>query len=114
MVSVCPAAPAASVAGAPAAVGLALARPSPDPFGPDAGGLTASYSLPAAAQVRAGLYDLAGARVARVMDGPVTAGNHVLRWDGRADDGRPAPAGLYVIRLETAAGTRTRKIVVVR
>lgn len=30
---------------------------------------------------------------------PLTAGPHQLTWDGRGDDGEPAPPGLYALRV---------------
>jgi len=52
--------------------------------------------------------------VATLFDGRTEAGEHMLVWDGRARDGGPVGAGLYFVRLTTAAGERLAKVVVVR
>ena len=42
------------------------------------------------------------------------AGAHRLVWDGRSAERRPAPAGVYFVRVRTGAGDLSRKVVVVR
>lgn len=82
---------------------------SPDPFSPNGDGtadvLTVLVSLPAGAwQIAVSIYDALGSKVktlaAGMPAGPVTA----LAWDGRDDDGRPVPAGRYLVTMQ-AAGT---------
>jgi hypothetical protein len=60
------------------------------------------------------VYDLAGRRVTTLFDGIATAGPHTLVWDGRRADGRTAPNGVYQYTLRTAAGRRTRSLVLHR
>ena len=58
--------------------------------------------------------DVAGRPVARLADGSLEAGTHVLRWDGRRDcDGRVAPAGVYWLKVDVA-GTESRTARIVR
>ncbi|MBD3160825.1 MAG: hypothetical protein GF346_01625, partial [Candidatus Eisenbacteria bacterium] len=53
--------------------------------------------------VRASVIDVTGRQVARLARESLAAGIHVFRWEGRRDaDGRPAPAGLYWLRVEVA------------
>ena len=63
--------------------------------------------------VRVWIVDVAGRKVARLADGSFRAGRHLLRWDGRRDgDGRPAPAGVYWLRVAAAGmAPRTARIV---
>jgi aminopeptidase N len=65
------------------------------------------------AQNRATLavYDLAGRLVRTVFDGRLPGEDRLVIWDGRLDSGQVAPSGIYFVRLETAAGVDTRKIV---
>lgn len=64
--------------------------------------------------VRVWVMDVAGRRVACVCDGPLDAGTHLLRWDGRREcDGRPAPAGVYWVRVD-AEGWASRVTRIVR
>jgi hypothetical protein len=62
------------------------------------------YALGNAVAGRLTIYDLAGRPVREFALAPQTAGSHNLEWDGATGAGSPAPAGLYVCRLE-AAGT---------
>jgi len=75
---------------------FALARPWPNPA---RGALRARFALPAAAQVRARVFDVAGRVVATLADARFAPGEHELAWDGRADGGGLAPAGLYFLRV---------------
>jgi flagellar hook assembly protein FlgD len=72
-----------------------------------------AFSLPSAAHVRLGIYDLTGKQVATLMDGERPAGRSEATWDGRDHGGRAA-AGIYFVRLETPAGTRLTRVVLIR
>lgn len=52
-----------------------------------------------AEQVNLGIYDInSGALIRSIVSGPQSSGTASFGWDGRMADGRPAPAGDYVIR----------------
>jgi hypothetical protein len=61
------------------------------------------------AEVR--VIDVAGRRVATLLNGDAEAGPHSVTWNGKFDDGRIAPSGVYRCELRTAEGTRTRSLV---
>jgi aminopeptidase N len=85
---------------------LALAAPWPCPA---RGAVNLEFSLPDAAEIELAVYDLAGRRVALLADGPVSAGRHQLTWE---TDG--APAGVYLVRLNTPGAALTRRVVLER
>jgi len=58
------------------------------------------------------VYDALGRLVSSLCDDELQAGAHARNWDGRTRDGRIAPRGLYVLRLQTPGGIRTRHMVV--
>jgi ribosomal protein S28E/S33 len=60
------------------------------------------------------LYDVAGRRIVRLVDGPVTAGLHEVTWRGRDEAGRPVASGVYLAVLETAREKKTHKMVLLR
>ncbi|MBN2537742.1 T9SS type A sorting domain-containing protein, partial [candidate division WOR-3 bacterium] len=64
-------------------------------------------------RVRLAVYDASGRRVARLFDGKARPGSHTVTWDGRDDSGRRTARGVYLYRLETGAGSISRKLVVV-
>ncbi len=69
------------------------------------------YSTTGAGMADVTVYDISGRRVATLFRGRVDAGSHAATWDGRFDDGRLAPAGVYRCVLQTAAGRQARNIV---
>jgi YVTN family beta-propeller protein len=67
------------------------------------------FTLGAASQVDATVYDVMGRTVRTLARGRVLdAGLQSLRWDGRDAAGRPVGTGVYFVRLKTAGGTWTR------
>ena len=89
---------------------LSLAQPRPNPS--HAATLFA-FSLPAAGSARLEVLDVGGRRV--WSRSQVSAsGPHEWTWDGRDRAGRDAGAGLFLVRLVTAWGTRTTRLARVR
>jgi hypothetical protein len=70
--------------------------------------------LAEATVLRAEVYNLIGQRVKVLRDESVTAGRHLLLWDGYWADGRPAESGMYLLRIVASGSEVTRKIVVIR
>jgi len=83
----------------------------PNPFNPRT---QVSYELARPGPARVTVHALTGALVRVLADGPQTAGAHFAAWDGRDGRGREMPAGGYVVRIATEAGTGAVKAVLVR
>jgi len=81
---------------------------------PSRGATTFRLELPRPDRVSLDVFDVAGRPVRRVAEGSLAAGAHALAWDGRDASGRPAPAGVYFVRLRTSAGTEVGKVTRVR
>jgi hypothetical protein len=92
----------------PARIELAVA---PNPFNPRT---TIRYALPEPGPVRLEVFDLAGRRVALLVDRVLPAGRHELSWDGRDDAGRSVATGTYLLRLATGRTVEGEKLMVVR
>jgi hypothetical protein len=92
----------------PAAVGagLDLAPPAPNPA---RGAVTLRFTLATTGRVRLAVYDIAGRRVAVLVDGSLVAGAHEATWEGGG-----AGPGLYFARLEAGGSVVTRRIARVR
>jgi hypothetical protein len=73
--------------------------------------VTLRFALPRDGTVSLTVKDVGGRVVARVVDGPAAAGWHAVQWDGRDPEGRPAPAGVYMARLETPTGLVTARLI---
>jgi len=71
-----------------------------------------SFSLAAPGHVTVRVYDVAGRRVATLLNGAVTAGSHRIEWD--IADARDVASGSYVYRIESQGESVSGKIVVVR
>ena len=72
------------------------------------------YYLPVNAMARLVVYDVSGREVSRLFEGVRVEGDHEFGWDGSGRRGERLTTGIYFIRLETSAGTDTRKIVILR
>ena len=75
----------------------------PNPFNPST---ELSLFLPEAGRLRLTLHDIGGRRVATLIDEILPAGARRLSWDGRDDDGRVLPSGVYLARA-AASGSET-------
>jgi hypothetical protein len=113
VVSVNPVSPLA-VGRAAGTAGLWLESPVPSPYRPAVGALTLRYAIPRAGHVRVTILDAAGRSVARLFEGTLDAGVHALGWAGRGENGETFRTGLYLVRLQTELGERTRKFALVR
>ena len=90
---------------------LALSRPSPNP---GAGTTTLSFALPRAGRVTLAVFDTQGRRVRTLASGRFPAGVHAVRWDGADESGRRVTSGVFTCRLESEAGTRQQRLVLLR
>ncbi|MBN1482227.1 T9SS C-terminal target domain-containing protein [candidate division KSB1 bacterium] len=82
----------------------------PNPFNPNT---TITYSLDKAGPINFSIYNILGQQILSYT-AYETAGKHSFVWDGTTSLGEDVPSGLYIYRLETAAGSRTRKMFLLR
>lgn len=75
---------------------------------------TTRYTLETPTVVRISVHDLLGREVAVLGDGWMSAGAHQTSWNGAGTDGKPVPAGMYVLRLSTADARRSQSVLLVR
>ena len=91
--------------------GFFLGRNYPNPFNPET---TVEFGVGNAEWVTLTVYDMLGRAVRTLVDGPMAAGRHVSRWDGRDDAGRSAVSGVYLYRLVAGSFVETRKMLLAR
>jgi hypothetical protein len=60
------------------------------------------------------IYDATGRRVASLLNGPLSAGDHRVEWTGLDDQGQRVNAGLFFLRLKAAGKTAVHKVMLVR
>lgn len=89
--------------------GLCLVRPaSPSPF---RSSTSIRFDLGRGMPVEARVVTLTG-RVVRGLLGPgwCSAGEHELKWDGRDDQGRRAPGGVYFVQVRAGTQVSVRRV----
>ncbi len=91
--------------------GLTLAAPHPNPANPRT---EVRYTLPAPGAVWLSVYDVRGRRLRELTLGVQVPGDHAVTWDGCDAAGRDLPSGTYLLRLQTEAGSLTRKVQLAR
>jgi hypothetical protein len=96
-------------AGLPAA--LAVRSATPNPFNPVT---EIRCELPADGQVMLAIYDLGGHAVRNLLDESRSAGLFSVIWNGRDDNGRQVPSGVYFARLSAAGHESVLKLVLAK
>ncbi len=77
---------------------------------PTRGSFEARLAIPVGAAVDAAMFDASGRQLRSLVVGE----NGMLRWDGRADDGRAVGAGAYFLRVRLGGEKVTEKLLVIR
>ena len=91
---------------------LRLLPMAPNPIGASG---EIRFSLPAEGPVEVAIYDMAGRRVRAFIRGEsLSAGSHMITWDGRDDRGAVLGNGIYFVRVQAAGAVRTAKAVLMR
>ena len=78
----------------------------PNPFNPST---TIAFSVPSDGIVRLTVYNVLGQRVATLLDGPVRAGNHRVRWNAGGQS-----SGLYFSVLQIDHRVLARKMLLIK
>ncbi|MBK7141499.1 MAG: T9SS type A sorting domain-containing protein [bacterium] len=90
---------------------FALAQNYPNPFNPTT---TISYTLPRRANVILEVFNLLGQRVATLVNGEQSAGDHRVEFDASGGTSGRLASGLYFYRLEAGEIRETRKMLLVK
>ncbi len=90
---------------------LGLGRVYPNPF---TSNTNIWFSLDRAGPLEISVYDLAGRRVALLLDEYRDQGPSLLTWDGRDNAGNDLATGVYLIRIRNGERHETRKVQLVR
>ncbi|HKI44688.1 MAG TPA: T9SS type A sorting domain-containing protein [Balneolales bacterium] len=78
----------------------------PNPFNPTT---TIHYALPASGNVRLTVYNILGRKIAQLVDGRQTAGNHDIRFNASQ-----LSSGVYFYRLQVNNFVRTGKMMLIK
>ncbi|MEW5796581.1 MAG: T9SS type A sorting domain-containing protein [Candidatus Zixiibacteriota bacterium] len=83
----------------------------PNPFNPST---TIVVQMPRQAVIELEVFNILGQRVSLLAGEVLPAGVHKLLWDGRFDDGREAPSGIYFYRIRAFGISLVRKMVLIK
>jgi hypothetical protein len=83
----------------------------PNPFN---AGTVFSYSIDRTMQVRMKIFGIRGEEIARLVDGTQMPGDYRVPWNAKTSNGQSLASGWYVCRLETPAGYKTQKVLLLR
>ncbi|MBM3317481.1 MAG: T9SS type A sorting domain-containing protein [Candidatus Eisenbacteria bacterium] len=84
---------------------------APNPFSRDT---VIRYQLPQASDVTVAIYDHGGRLIRHLASAGRAAGPHALRWDGRDEEGRTVPSGVYLYKLRAGSSSHEGRMVVLR
>jgi uncharacterized repeat protein (TIGR01451 family) len=83
----------------------------PNPFNQKT---TISYQLPEDVSVLLTVYNILGQEIRTLVDKPQMAGHYSITWDGKSNQGRVTPTGVYYYLLVTEKYRDVRKMVLLR
>lgn len=91
-------------------------RFSLEPAYPNPFNATTNFTLNIAelANVKLVVFNLLGQEVATVLNRELTAGQHRVLWEARADNGTALVSGVYFVQMETVGHVDVQKIVLLR
>ncbi|MCG3118726.1 MAG: hypothetical protein ALAOOOJD_00982 [bacterium] len=90
---------------------FALEQNYPNPFNPST---NLRFELPKAAIVTLSIYNSLGQEVRRLINGQTPAGYHTIVWNGKDQQGRVLPSGLYHYRLQAGDYVATKKMILAK
>jgi hypothetical protein len=88
-----------------------LSQNFPNPFNP---ATQIRFELPKAALVTLAVYNSLGQEVRRLINAQKPAGYHTVVWNGRDQQGKPVPSGIYHYRIQAGDFVATKKMVLAK
>ena len=88
-----------------------LSQNNPNPFN-ETTSITFELSAPSYVSVR--IYDMTGRVVHTLTEAPAEAGVHSLAWDGKDDNAKDAPSGIYFYKLTAGRFDGAKKMTLIR
>lgn len=73
-----------------------------------------SYQLATRGRVSLKVYDAAGRLVSPLAEGTMEPGYYSVNWDGRDDNGRKVPAGVYFVRMNVGNYQQVQKTILLK
>jgi hypothetical protein len=83
----------------------------PNPFNPET---QIRLDVPLSTTAQLQVFDIQGRLVRTLLDGSISAGAHMLSWNGRDDAGQAVGSGVYFYRFRSAQYTASHKMLLVK
>ena len=83
----------------------------PNPFNPTT---TIKFSLPEASFVTLKVFDVLGREVRTLISNEMTAGSHIMNWNGDNESGRKVASGTYVYRISAGKFSQAKKMTLLK
>jgi len=90
---------------------LSLEQNFPNPFNPST---SIRFLLPSEEWVSLKIYSSSGRLVRKLYQGVLSSGQHTIRWDGKDNNGKEMPSGVYLYKLQTKKRTLSKKMILIR
>jgi len=91
--------------------GFELVQNYPNPFNPST---TVQFNLPRQSKVTLSIYNVNGQLVRTLAHGVFSAGSHNVVWDGRDEQARQVPSGMYVARMQAGEFVQHNKMLLIK
>lgn len=88
-----------------------LSQNFPNPFNPET---TVEYDLPRSGEVSMEIFNIRGQKVAVLQQGHVSAGHHLVSWNGVDQQGVQVASGIYFYRLRAGDYVETRRMTLLK
>ncbi len=86
---------------------FSLAQNYPNPFNPST---QISFQITRSGKLRLSIYNSVGQKIRDLIHEERPAGSYSVTWDGRNESGNYVSSGIYLYRLESPEGSRSRKM----
>ncbi len=83
----------------------------PNPFNPDT---NISFSMEVANKVEINIYNAKGQKVRNLVDGFFSDGEHIVNWNGKTNDQKMAPSGIYFYSMSNSGISKHRKMILMK
>jgi hypothetical protein len=90
---------------------FSLSQNFPNPFNPET---TINLALPVDAHVTLNIYNISGQLVRTLKRERLSAGYHVIKWDGKNNNDRRVGSGIYFFRIQAGAYAETKRMVLLK
>jgi hypothetical protein len=90
---------------------FALHQNYPNPFNPET---VISYQLAVGSHIELKVYSITGQLIRTLVHYKQDAGYYNIKWDGKDDNDRTVPSGIYLYTLQAGSNMATRKMVLLK